>query len=373
VDFDLTEEQKMLATSTREFLSKEYPPATARQMLADEKGYTPELWRKMVDLGWTGLAFPEKYGGVGGSFLDLAVLLEEMGRACLRGPFFSTVVPGGLTLLELGNENQKSEVLTKVCNGDAIMTMALLEADGRYDAGSVRTTAVKKGEGYVLNGTKVFVENAHVADYIIVPVKTGEAITLFLVETKTGGIKVTQLQTATGSRFCEVILDNVSVAAEAVLGEAGRGEEYIENIMRKAAIAKCAEMIGAGKRVLEITAQYTKDRQQFGKPIGSFQAIQQEFASLVIEIESSAFITYQAAWLLNEGLPCKGEVAIAKSWVSNAYRQAVARGIQIHGTIAFTEDHDLPLYYRHAKDCELAFGDAEYHRHIVAEEYLQPK
>lgn len=374
MDFEFSEEQKMLATMARDFFSKEYPAALAREMAIDERGYPPNLWRKMAELGWLGLAFPEKYGGTGGAFLDLTILLEEMGRACLLGPFFSTVVLGGLTILDIGSEKQKSTLLPQVVNGDVMLTTAFLESDGRYEASSIKTRAKRDGSNYVINGTKLFVENAHIVNYILIPARTEDKdITLLLVDAKSPGISTTLLHTGMGNKQCEVVFNKVRVPQDNIIGKVGGGEEYIEMVLRRAAIAKCAEMIGGAKRVLEMTAAYAKERVQFDQPIGSFQAIQQEFANLVIDVEGSMFITYKAAWMLSEGLPCTEEVAIAKAWVSEAYRRATARAIQIHGAVGFTEDHDLPLYYRQAKDSESAFGDTDFQRHIVAQEFLQPK
>lgn len=370
MDFDLSEEQKMLATAARDFFTREYPPALARQMAADARGYPPELWQKMADMGWQGLALPEEYGGMGGSFLDLAVLLEEMGRARLLGPFFSTVVLGGLTVLEAGSPEQKASLLPGICSGDTIITLAFLEADGLYQSGSIETKARRDGSGYILDGTKLFVENAHVADYIITPALTDGGISLFLVAATSPGIRITPLHTGTGSKQSEAVYSGVRVPAGGVIGDVGRGWQYVESALRRAAVARCAEMVGGAKRAMEMTAAYAKERVQFDRPIGSFQAIQQEFASMVIEVETSAFITYQAAWMLSEGLPCVEEAATAKSWVSEACRRALVRAHQIHGTIGFTEDHDLPLYYRQAKEGEVSYGDADFHRHIVAGEFL---
>ena len=372
MDFEFNEEQKMMAAMARDFFSKEYPAALVREMAADERGYPPDLWKKVAGLGWLGLAFPEKYGGMGGSFLDLAILLEEMGRACFAGPFFSTVLLGGLTISDTGSENQKSTLLPQVANGDVILTMALLESDGRYEASSIKTGAVADGAEYIIDGTKLFVENAHIADYILTPARIADkGITLFLVDAGSPGISTELLHTETGSKQCEVVFNKVRVPQDNVIGKVGNGGEYIEAVLRRAAIAKCAEMIGGAKRVLEMTAEYAKERVQFDHPIGSFQAIQQEFANLAIDVESSTFITYKAAWMLSEGFPCTEDVAVAKAWVSEAYRRATAKSHQIHGTIAFTEDHDLPLYYRKAKESEIAFGDAGFQRHIVAREFLE--
>lgn len=372
MDFGLSEEQEMLRTMARDFLEKECPKSLVRAMAEDEKGYSPELWRKMAELGWMGLIIPEKYGGSGGSFLDLAVLLEEMGRALLPGPFFSTVVLGAIPLLLAGNEAQRQELLPKITNGELILTLALTEPSGQYAAAGVEVRAVAEGTGYHLSGTKLFVANAHIADRLICVARTAdgatpeEGITLFLVDGRCPAC--TLLKTIAGDKLCEVVLDRVRVPSSNILGEVGKGWPLVEAILARAAIAQCAEMVGGAQQVLEMSVNYAKERVQFERPIGSFQAIQHHCANMVMDVDGSRFVTYQAAWMLSEGLPCAKEVAIAKAWVSEAYRRVTALGHQIHGGIGFCLDHDMPLYYKRAKAAELTFGSADFHREVVARE-----
>lgn len=374
MDFSFTEEQEMLRRTARDVLEAECPKALVREMAEDEKGYSAKLWRQMAELGWMGLVFPSEYDGIGGSFLDLVVLLEEMGRACLPGPFFSTVVLGGLTILEAGNEQQKLEFLPKIASGDMILTLALTEPQAKYAPSSIAVKAVADGNDYVIHGTKLFVPDAHIADYIVCAARTREGaapedgITLFLVDAKSPGIDYTLLKTIAGDKQCEVTFDKVRVPEENKLGELHQGWAHLEKILQKAAVAKCAEMIGGAQQVVEMTVDYAKQRVQFGQPIGSFQAVQHHCANILIDVEGSKYITYEAAWMLSEGMPCNKQVAMAKAWVSEAYRRVTALGHQVIGGVAFMEDHDMPLYSKRAKAAELTFGDADFHAEIVAQE-----
>jgi alkylation response protein AidB-like acyl-CoA dehydrogenase len=373
MDLSLSEEQEMLKKMARDFFTHELPKTLVKEMAKDERGYPPELWRKMAELGWTGLMFPEEYGGSGGSLLDLAVLLEEMGRACLPGPFFSTVVLGGLTLLEAGSEEQKQELLPKIADGSLLVTLALTEPSARYTPDAVHTRAVKRGEEYVISGTKLFVPDAHVADYLICVARTGRGkkpeagITLFLVDARSPGISCTLLKTIAGDKQCEVVLDKVVVPERNILGRVGQGWKHIERVLQQATAVKCAEMLGGAQQVLEMTVAYAKERVQFGRPIGSFQAIQHHCANMATDVDGCRFITYLACWKLSEGMPAAKEVSMAKAWVSDAFRRVTALGHQVHGGVGFIEDHDMPLYFKRAKAWELMFGDADFHRELVAQ------
>ncbi len=374
MDLSYSEEQEMLWKSARDFLASRVPKSLVREMEEDERGYVPEIWKEMADLGWIGLPFPEEYGGGGFSFLDLVVLIEEMGRACLPGPFISTVVLGGMPVAEWGTEEQRREILPRVCRGEAIMTLALTEPAGRYDAKSVQVKAVEEGDGYVISGTKLFVNDANVADYIIVVARTGEGadgeegVTLFIVDGKAAGVSTFLLRTIAGDKQCEVTLDKVKVAKSRVLGEVGKGWSMVKRIMEWAALAKAAEMMGGAQQVLEMTVDYAKERVQFDRPIGSFQIIQHYLADMSIDVDSARVSLHKAAWMMSEGMECAKEVSVIKGWLSEAYRRVAAQAHQIHGAIGFTKDHDLELYFRRAKAAELYFGDADFHREVVAQQ-----
>jgi len=374
MNLGLTEEQEMLKTSARDFLEKECPKQLVRQLDESDQGYSPELWRKMAELGWMGLVFPEKYGGSGGSFLDLIVLIEEMGYNILPGPFFSTVVLGGLTILAAGSEEQKKEFLPKVASGEVILTLALTEPSADYNAASIKTKATARNDGYVINGTKLFVPDANVADYILCVARTKETknpedgITIFLVDTRSPGVKCTLLKTLARDKQCEIIFGNVTVPKKNILGKPDQGWPIVEGTIQKATVVKCAEMVGGAQAALEMAVRYAKERVQFGRPIGSFQAIQHYCANMVTDVDGSRFITYKAAWEVSEGLPATMDVAIAKAWTSEAYGRVTLLAHQIFGAIGFTMDHDIHLFYRRAKAGEIMFGDGDFQRAIVASE-----
>lgn len=373
MNFGLSEEQEMLRKAARDFLDEKCPKTLVREMEEDEKGYSPELWREMAQLGWMGLVFPEKYTGSDMSFLDLSVLLEEMGRACLPGPFFPTVVLGGLTILDAGSEGQKEQYLPRIASGEAICTFALTEESARYDAASVRTVARSDNGVYIINGTKLFVPDAHIADYILCVTRTSEqpaenGVTIFIVDARSPGMSHTVLKTIAGDKLCEVVFDQVRVPVENVLGELDRGWSVVQRAIERAAVAKCCALVGIMQTVLEMTVNYAKERRQFGRPIGSFQVIQHHCASMATDVDGSRFSTYQAAWRLSEGLPAAKEVAVAKAWTGEAYGRVITLAHQIHGAIGVTVDHDLHFYTRQGKAAELSFGGGDFYREIVARE-----
>ncbi len=370
MDFELSEDQKMLRKTARDFLANECTKAYVREMELDEKGYSPQMWHKMADLGWMGLPFPEQCGGWGGSFLDLAVLMEEMGRACLPGPFMASVVLGGLTILEAGSEAQKERYLPAVAGGE-VFTLALTEPDGRYDPASIRTTARAQGDDYVISGTKLYVPDAHVASHLVVAARTREGagddgISLFVLDVPCRGLEQAMLKTIASDKQCEVVFDNVRVPKANLLGPLHQGWPVIRRTLQLAAVAKCAEMVGAGQQVLEMSTAYAKERVQFDKRIGAFQAIQHHCSNMLVDLDGMRMLTYEAAWLLSAGLPADKEVAMAKAWVSEAVVRVARLGHQVHGGVGYTIDHDLQLYYRRGRAAAALFGDANYQRELIA-------
>ncbi len=371
MDFAFDEQQEMLKTMARDFLSSEYPEKRLREMVEDERGYAPELWSKMAEMNWTGLAIPEEYGGVGG-FLELTVVLEEMGRVCLISPFFATVVLGAATMLEAASDEQKQRFLPGIAEGKLIFTLALTEPSARYTPDAVRVKATPENGGFVIQGTKLFVPDAHSSDYLICVARTkdtgdpGDGITLFLVDSRNPGISYKLLKTVAGDKQCEVTFDKVRVPKEDILGEVDKGWPCVVKVQEKAAVARCAEMVGGARQVLEMTLNYAKERLAFGHPIGAFQSIQHRCADMLVDVEGSGFVTYQAAWRLHEGLPAAREVAIAKAWVSQACRRVVTSSHQVHGSIGFTQDHVLHYYTKRARAHEFSFGDVNFHLEQLA-------
>jgi alkylation response protein AidB-like acyl-CoA dehydrogenase len=370
----LSEEQEMLKKMARDFLTDKLPKKVVKEIEESEFGYSPELWREMAELGWMGLALPEKYGGGGMSFLDLAVLLEEMGRACLPGPYFSTVVLGGLTIADIGSEEQKQKYLPKIASGEKIFTLALTEPSARYDAAAIKTKATADNNDYILNGTKLFVPDAHIADYMLVVARTAkkskaeEGVTIFIADGKSPGISCTVLKTIANDKLCEVVFDKVKVGKENILGQLNQGWSAVEKIIQRSAVAKCCEMVGCIQQALDMTVSYAKERKQYERPIGSFQVIQHYCADMATDVDGTRLSTYQAAWMLSQGLPFTKEIAIAKAWAGEACQRVMALAHQIHGAIGVTIDHDLQYYTRRAKAAEVSFGDANFYREIVAQE-----
>lgn len=374
MEFSFSKEQKMIRDAAREFLKKECPSDLVREMEEDEKGFSSKLWHKMAELGWHGLIFPVEYGGSGGSFLDLIILFEEMGRYLVPAPFLPTVILGGLSILSAGSEAQKQKFLPKIAKGDLIFTMALTEPELDYNPTGINIELSSDESNFVINGTKVFVPYAHEADYLICATRSGhgankeDGITLFLVERNKPGARYTVMETTARDKQCEIIFNRVLVAEENVLGEYNEGWKTIREVLEQAVIAECALMIGGAERVLEMTVDHAKKRIQFDHPIGTFQAIQHKCADMLIDLDGAKFATYEAAWRYSQGLHCSLEVSIAKAWVNQAYRRICARGHQIHGGTGVIKDHDMQLYSRRAKLSEFLWGDTGFHREKVAQE-----
>jgi alkylation response protein AidB-like acyl-CoA dehydrogenase len=374
MDLGLSEEQEMLKNFARDFLEKECPEKLVRDMEEDETGHSPELWQKMAEQGWQGLIIPPEYGGSGMTFVDLIILLEEFGRALVPGPFMPTVIGGAIPILEIGSEEQKKEFLPKLATGEMIMTLALTEPTGRFDAQGVELEAKAAGDSFLLNGTKLFVRDSHISDYMVVVARTKkgadpeDGITLLLVDSKSPGITHTLLKTIASDKQTEIKFENVKVPKGNVLGQVDKGWALLKKVMLKATVAECAYLVGLAQMDFEISVNYAKERVQFGRPIGAFQAIQHKCADMVTDVDGARFIMYKAAWSVSEDEPdAEMDVHMAKAWCSEATRRVVAHGQQIHGGIGFTKDYKLQLYFRRQKAAELAWGDADYHRELVAD------
>ena len=374
MDFSFTEEQDMLRMSAKDFLAKECPKARVREMAKDKRGYDPQVWHRMAELGWMGLVLPEEYGGTGASFMDLVILIEEMGRNILPGPFFSTVALCALPLLEYGSSEQKTKFLPQIAKGEAMWTFGLAESSGKYEASEVKLRAMLKGTNYVLQGHKLFVTDAHVADYILVAGRTGEGegpedgITLFIVDARGPNVKMEAIPTIGGDRQFKVSFDRAVVPKDSILGKIGNGWHIADFILQRAAVLKCAEMSGACQAVLDMTSSYAKERIQFDRPIGSFQAIQHKLADMLIDVEAVQYLLYQAAWGVSVSLPSLWQISAAKAKANEAYQRICIEAIAAHGAIGYTMDHDIGLYYRRVKAAQFAAGDTDLHREVIAAE-----
>ena len=370
MDLGLTEDQEMLRSMAREFIEQETPRTFVRDMEEDDRGFTADMWQKIAQVGWLGLIVPEEHGGTGQNLVDLGILLEEVGHGVMPGPFFNTALTT-VAILDAGSDAQKADYLPRIAAGDLIATTAILEPYSRLDANGINLEAAASGDGYTLNGTKMFVENAHAADLLLVAARTGgsgeDGVTLLLVDAQSDGVSVDKLKTIATDNQCEVTFNNVSVPAANVLGEAGNGWSQLNLLLQKGAALRCCQMVGALQEVLDMTVEYVKNRVQFGRPIGSFQAIQHYCANMATDVDGSRFITYQAIWRLGEGLPSDLEVSSAKAWVSDSAQRVAATAHQCHGAIGFTQEHDLQLFTRRLKAWEVSFGDGDYHRERVAQ------
>ena len=373
MDFGFNADQELLRATARKFFENECTSEFVRARMAEGPGFTEEFWTKLAEQGWLGLVYPEQYGGAGLGFVDLTVLMEEMGRAVMPGPFFSTALLGGLTILEAGSDAQKKEWLTKIAEGQARVSLAWTEPNARWDAAGVTTTAAASGGGFTLDGTKLFVPDAHVAHALVVVARTRDAgedgVSLFLVPANAKGVSVTLLPTMDQTRkLCEVKLDHVAVPVSALLGPKDGGWPPLSRVVQRATVALCAEMCGGAQKVLDMTTEYAKLRIAFGKPIGSYQGVKHKAADMLVEVENAKSLTYYAAWAVDENVPEAALAAsMAKAYASDAFRKVAGAGIQLHGGIGFTWEHDLHLYFKRAKSSEFTFGDATYHRERVAQ------
>ena len=374
MDIGFTEEQELLRTSARRFLENECPTAFVRQRMAEPAAMTEDFWQKLAEQGWFGILYPEEVDGSGLGLVDMTVLMEEMGRAVMPGPFFSTVLLGGAAILEAGSPEQRQEWLPRIAAGDAKLSLAWTEPNARGDAAGIVASGRETAAGFVLSGTKLFVPDAHLSDALVVAMRTRDGstmedgVSLFLVPNDTPGLTVTLLPTIDETRkLCEVRLDNVAIAPAALLGEKHGGWLALARVLDRATVALCAEMCGGAQRVLDMTTDYAKIRVTFGKPIGSYQGVKHRAADMLIDVENAKSLTYYAAWAIDEGLAdAPLAVSMAKAYASDAYRKVAGAGIQLHGGIGFTWEHDLQLYFKRAKASEVAFGDATWHRERVA-------
>ncbi len=374
VDFGFTKDQEMIRKSVRQFLDKECPKDVVRALKTDKLGYDPKAWKKMVGLGFQGMAIPDQYDGMGGEYLELVVFMEEVGRNLMPSPFFATVALCALPIERFGSDAQRQAILPAIANGQ-IWTLAVMEASADYDPANIEMAATKEGEGYRLNGTKLFVPFAKAAEKFLVVARTKsggpaqEGLSVFIVDAAQKGVAVEMIPTAARDQRYEVRFDNVEVPAANILGQVDRGYDIVSYILQDATVLKCAEMSGGAQAVLELTRRYARDRIQFGKPIGQLQAIQHRLANTFIWVEGLKNLVYEAAWHINAGDPRAELVSMAKVKANTVYQQACIDGITIHGAIGFTEEMDVGLYHLRTKAHEFDLGSSEFHRERIIREF----
>jgi len=372
MNLDFSEEQDMLRNSARQFVSTECTKAKVRELEKSKEGYSPEIWSKMAELGWFGLMIPDQYNGMGMKLLDLVVVFEEVGKNILPSPFLVNTALATPPIVEAGSEALKKEFLPKIAAGEIILSMALLEKSAGYTPDCVQLKAEGKGDNFVINGTKMFVEYATAANYLVVVARTKsggkpeDGITLFLIDTKSKGVTITPFDTTGADKQCEVVFKDASVAKNRVIGEVNKGWPVVQSALRQATIAKCAEMVGGMAAMQEMATAYAKERVQYGKVIGSYQAIQHKLAELYLRSSMSKNILYEAAWMAQEKMDCDWKVSTCKAWCNEAYKLVTEDGVHVHGAIGTTRDHDASLYYRRARAAFSIFGDTEDHREVVA-------
>jgi alkylation response protein AidB-like acyl-CoA dehydrogenase len=367
MNFAFSEEQEELRRTVRQFLDQKSPETEVRRLMETDEGYDAAVWKQMGEqLGLQGLAIPEEYGGSGYGYIELIVILEEMGRRLLAAPYFSSVVLAANTLIHSGDDAAKKAHLPGIATGETIATLAFTEESGRWDEEGITVAATQSGDGWTISGTKSYVLDGHVADLILVAARTGAGVSIFAVPSDASGLTRTLLTTMDQTRK-QAKLDFAGTPATLV-GTDGGGWAVIERVLDLAAVALAAEQVGGAQFVLDMAVQYAKDRIQFGRPIGSFQAIKHKCADMLLEVESAKSAAYYAGWCaaeLNDELP--SVAALAKAYCSEAYFHATAENIQIHGGIGFTWEHPAHLYFKRAKSSELLFGDPSYWRELLAQ------
>lgn len=376
--FAFNEEQEELRRAARGFLADHSSPEKVRAAMASEEGFDRDVWRRIgQELGWPAILIPEEYGGLGLGYVELIALLEEMGATLLCSPFFSTVGLAGNVLRLGGSDDQKQKHLPGIASGDHIGTLALTEANGRWDASGIAAVARRQGGDFVLTGSKTFVPDGHVADFFIVAARAAgslddRGVSLFIVPADAAGVERRSLPTMDQTRRqAEVQLEGVRIPAANLIGTEGDGWPLLLETLQLAAIALSAEQLGGAQRCLDMTVAYAKERVQFGRPIGSFQAIKHKCADMLLRVESARSASYYAGWAASVGHPDVAVLAsLAKAYCSDAYFQCAAESVQIHGGVGFTWEYDVHLYFKRAKSSEVFLGSPAYHRELVARHIL---
>jgi alkylation response protein AidB-like acyl-CoA dehydrogenase len=368
IDFGLSEEQEALARAAREFLARECPPALVRETAKTADGIPRELFQRMAELGWMRLLVPEADGGLGLGALELALVCEELGRAAAPGPFVPTQLVIA-ALVRAGSARQRRTWLPALRDGDRFAALAYLEGSDRHDADGITLRARRAGGGWRLDGTKLFVCGIPGADIILVAARTGRAgVSLFLVDAASRGVQIRPDDTIDLThRVGELRLRDVAVPADALLGRDGRGWPLVARLIDLGAILTAADSLGGAVRALEMAVEYAKVRQQFGRPIGSFQAIKHIAAEMVSEVEPARSLVWYAAYAFDRRPREAGRAAsIAKARLGDVYSRTVDRSVQVHGGIGFTWEHDLHLWFKRARWNDVAFGDPTFHRERLA-------
>ena len=366
MNFAFSEEQDELRAVVRRFLAEKSPEPEVRRLMDTVSGYDPEVWRQTTgQLGLSGLAIPQKFGGSGFGYAELTVVFEEMGRVLLCAPFFASVALAANLLLSTDDEIAKADYLPGLASGDLIGTVALAEPSGRWDESGVSLAATRTAAGWVLTGEKLFVLDGTIAGLILVAARTPAGVSVFAVEKEAPGLAVEPLATMDQTRKQARVRLRATPAR--LVGDEGAGWAAISRMLDLAAVALAAEQVGGAQRALEMAVDYAKTRVQFGKPIGSFQAIKHKCADMLLAVESARSAAYYGGFAADDADELPVAASLAKAYCSEAYLHTAAENIQIHGGIGFTWEHPAHLYFKRAKSSELLFGDPAYHRELLAQ------
>jgi alkylation response protein AidB-like acyl-CoA dehydrogenase len=364
MDFRLTEQQELLVHTARDFFAQQCPTTLVQKLALEARGFPDDLWRQVAALGWPGLLIPAHYGGSDGTVLDVILLVEEMGRACFPSPYIHSAVVATALLQAAGSQQQQQRLLPSMASGERLCTLALVEESADFSADTIQ---LQGAVGGYLHGSKLFVKDAHIADDLIVVARSEHGHNLLLLDTRQPGIHLLPLDTISGEKLFEVSFSAVPVPPEALLGPAHQGWEVLAPVLRLGALGRCAEMVGCAQRILEMAVDYAKVRNQSGRPIGAFQAIQHHCADLLRNVEGARYILYNAAWKMQEGGACSAEVAMAKAYISEACLWVARKAHQIFGAISYCEEHPLHLFHKRIQAGGVDFGDASLHFETVAQ------
>jgi alkylation response protein AidB-like acyl-CoA dehydrogenase len=360
MDLDLTDEQEMLREMVRGVCSTYSPLTVVRELEDDPTGYAPEFWRQLAALDLTGLLIPEAHGGSGMTLLEAAVVYEELGRAVAPSPHFVSAVLAATAILRAGSPSQQAEWLPRIASGEAIVTVAWNEPGNGYGPEGVQLAASADGDDVILSGTKWHVPFASAATALLVLARTGEGpdgVDLFLVDPATAGISMEQQFTVASDTQYAVTFDGVRVSASARIGSVGSGWATWADVMQDGEILLAAQAVGGASYALEITVQYAKDREQFDKPLGAFQAISHYLADASTRVDGARILAYEAAWARSDGRPVDQLAPMAKLFAGQTFRDVTAMGEQVFGGVGFTLEYDIQIFFRRAKQAQLNWGD----------------
>ena len=373
IKFDLSESQALVQKNVRDFLEQECPDELVREAEEADLGYSPELWQKLADVGFLSLGIPEQYGGAGSTFFDLGIFFEEAGRVLMPGPHLATLAIAAPAIAAYGTEEQKQQLLSGIAAGKVLFAFALAERDGEISPQGVEMTAERDGDGYVLNGTKMFTKDTAAATHLLVTARTSQpsspegGLTNFIVDADLAGIDARRYRVLSGDMLAEVQFEQTRVSAAAVLGEPDRGWDDLAPALDKGKACLAAQMAGASEALMRKTVDYMNQRVTFGRPISSYQALQHRMAYIAQLVYGARRLVYKVLWQLSEGIPCSEDVAMAKFFASDTYRQTSNESLQFHGAYGYSLEYPVQLYWRRMRLDEVILGDSFLERETAAQ------